>query len=86
MDCWRYEYVDGGGPWFFPDGTPRNLDTVPSNYFGEGISYGCDTVANLDRYMARHNIDTTGMILKCYYDVNVIKYIEESGQVVFKVE
>lgn len=84
MDCWRYEYPDGAGPWFYPDGTPRNLQVVPSYYFGEGLLYGCDTVANLDKYMARYNIDTSNMILRCYYDVKVINYTPESGQIVFE--
>lgn len=86
MDCWRYECPDGGGPWFYPDGTPRNPQDIPSYYFGEDVSYGCDTVANLDRYMRRHNINTSNMFLRCYYDVDVIKYIKESGQVIFKVK
>ena len=85
MDCWRYEYADGGGPWFYPDGSPRNPQLIPSYYFGEGVLYGCDTVANLDRYMKRHNIDTTKMRLKCYYDIKVIKYVDESGQVAFRI-
>ena len=28
--CWRFEYIDSGGPWFKPDGTPRDPNNVPT--------------------------------------------------------
>jgi hypothetical protein len=46
-ECWRYEYRDGGGPWFFPDGRPRNINETPPYEQNENALCGCDTLENL---------------------------------------
>lgn len=84
MDCWRYEYLDGGGPWFYPDGTPRSLNDIPSYDYGPGMMYGCDTIYNLDRYMEKYGISTKGMCLVHYKNVSVVDYDNNSGLVVFR--
>ena len=33
-DCWSYEYRDGGGPWFRPDGEARAPNNIPANEDG----------------------------------------------------
>ena len=81
--CWRYEYLDGGGPWFYPNGEPRDIDNVPAFENDEGVMYGCDTVKNLDRYMAERSIDTRKMRLVRYFDIEVINYNPRNGHIAF---
>lgn len=84
MDCWRYENFDGGGPWFYPDGTPRNVNNIPSYDYGENMMYGCDTIENLNRYMEKYGVDTRHMSLVHYRNVDLVDYDRFSGLVVFR--
>lgn len=84
--CWRYEHSDGGGPWFKPDGTPRDPNNVP--VFEEGIDalYGCDTLEHLNKYMARHGVDTSDMHPVHYLDIEVIDLHSETGHMTFRLK
>ena len=81
--CWRFEHIDGGGPWFKPDGTPRDPNNVPTPEEREGALYGCDTIENLQKYMKEHGVDTTFMLLAHYRDIEVLDYDRDSGHLVF---
>lgn len=81
--CWRFEYLDGGGPWFKPDGTSRDPNNIPTPEEREGALYGCDTIENLQRYMKEHNVDTTFMLLAHHRDIEVLDYDRDSGHLVF---
>ena len=82
-DCWRFEYVDGGGPWFGPDGTARDPNNIPPEEKGEDVMYGCDTLEHLREYMAKRDIDTSEMNLVHYFDIEVTQYNPETGHVTF---
>lgn len=85
MDCWRYEYPDGGGPWFYPDGTARGpWQNAPDNN-QDDLLYGCDAIENLDRYMHERGVNTVGMELVHYKDVIVINYNRRNGHIIFKL-
>lgn len=81
--CWRFEYIDGGGPWFKPDGTPRDPNNVPAPEERKGVLYGCDTIQNLQKYMKDRDVDTTFMLLAHYRDIEVLDYDRDSGHLVF---
>lgn len=81
--CWRFEHIDGGGPWFKPDGTPRDPNNVPVPEEREGVLYGCDTIENLQKYMKERDVDTTYMLLAHYRDIEVLDYNRDSGHLVF---
>ena len=83
-NCWRYEYMDGGGPWFLPDGTARNPNKVPDFEEGDDVLYGCDTIENLNRYMARKGIDTSDMCLVHYLNVEILQYNPKTGHITFR--
>ena len=85
-ECWRYEYADGGGPWFLPNGLPRNPEDIPAFEEGSDVLYGCDTIENLNDYMKFHNIDTSNMHLVHYYDIEVVSYRKGTGHVAFKIK
>ena len=82
-ECWRYEYRDGGGPWFFPDGRPRNINKTPPYEQNENALCGCDTLENLKQYMSSKGIDTSEMYLVHYFDIEVIEYTPETGHIIF---
>lgn len=82
-DCWRYEYRDGGGPWFRPDGEARDPNNVPINEEGNNVMYGCDTLEHLKEYMIQRNIDTSQMYLVHYFGIETIQYNPKTGHVTF---
>lgn len=82
-DCWRYEYRDGGGPWFRPDGEARDPDKVPLYEDGDDVLYGCDTLEHLKQYMAERAIDTSQMYLVHYFDIEAVQYNPKTGHVTF---
>lgn len=82
-DCWRYEYHDGGGPWFRPDGVARDPNNVPPNEEGNDVMYGCDTLEHLKEYMTKRNINTSEMYLVHYFNIEVTQYSPETGHVTF---
>jgi hypothetical protein len=82
-DCWRYEYRDGGGPWFRPDGAARDPNNVPPAEEGDDVMYGCDTLEHLKEYMAKRDIDTSEMYLVHYFDIEATQYNPETGHVTF---
>lgn len=82
-ECWRYEYLDGGGPWFYPDGKPR-VSNLPAFENNDGILCGCDTITNLNKYMTERNIDTSQMCLAHYLDIEVVRYNPNNGHISFR--
>ena len=85
-ECWRYEYQDGGGPWFFPDGRPRNINETPPYEQNKNALCGCDTLENLKQYMTSKGIDTSEMYLVHYFNIEVIEYNPETGHTIFSRE
>lgn len=85
-DCWRYEYPDGGGPWFLPNGLPRNRNDIPKFEEGADVLYGCDTIENLNDYMKFHNIGTSNMYLVHYVDIEIVDYKRATGHVAFRIK
>lgn len=84
--AWRYEYLDGGGPWFYPDGRPRDINNVPPYENNKDVLCGCDTIENLDKYMARNGVNIADMYLVHYFNIEVIEYNSETGHIVFSKE
>lgn len=84
--AWRYEYLDGGGPWFYPDGRPRDINNIPPYENNKNVLCGCDTIENLDKYMAQNGVDTQNMYLIGYIDIEVIEYNSETGHIIFSKE
>lgn len=82
-DCWRYEYKDGGGPWFRPDGEARDPNNIPANEEGNNVMYGCDTLEYLKEYMIQRNIDTSQMYLIHYFGIEAVQYNPKTGHVTF---
>lgn len=85
-ECWRYEYPDGGGPWFLPNGLPRNPENIPKFEEGSDVLYGCNTIENLNDYMKYHNVDTSNMNLVHYIDIDVISYRKGTGHIAFRLK
>ena len=84
--AWRYEYLDGGGPWFYPDGRPRDINNIPPYENNKGVLCGCDTIKNLDKYMAKNGVNTADMYLVHYFNIEVVEYNPETGHTIFLKE
>ena len=82
-ECWRYEYPDGGGPWFYPNGQARNPDKVPSFEDNDSSLCGCDTIENLNKYMEERDVDITDMYLVHYCNIKVLSYNPYNGHIIF---
>lgn len=82
-ECYRYEYSDGGGPWFYPDGRPRRIDNVPIWRDAEGALSGFDTEENLKEYMRYREIDVSKMKLFHYINAKIVYHSKISGKVFF---
>ena len=84
--AWRYEYLDGGGPWFYPDGRPRDINNVPPYENNKGALCGCDTIESLDKYMVKNGVNTADMYLVHYFNIEVVEYNPETGHTIFLKE
>lgn len=84
--AWRYEYLDGGGPWFYPDGRPRDINNIPPYENNKNVLCGCDTIKNLDKYMAKNGVNTADMYLVHYFNIEVVEYNPETGHTIFLKE
>ena len=84
--AWRYEYLDGSGPWFYPDGHPRDINNIPPYENNKDVLCGCDTIKNLDKYMAKNGVNTADMYLVHYFNIEVIEYNPETGHTIFLKE
>lgn len=85
MLVYRYEKSDGGGPWFYRDGTIRY--PLPHEHLytdsQEKYLYGCDSLQSLFNYFSKQNVDVNNCILQTY-DIPQQKIINiGNGQVKF---
>ena len=87
MLVYRYEYPDGGGPWFYPDGTERQPLRHKDLYYRENCKYafGCKSKESLLRYFDPsngHRISLIGSQIKVY-DIPKKEVIELNNQLMF---
>lgn len=68
MLVYRYEYPDGGGPWFYRDGTIRH--PLPDEYLyienQEKYLYACDSLESLYDYFSKQDIDIHECTIETY--------------------
>lgn len=76
---YRYEYEDGGGPFLTRDGVSRTNSELK---FDDNTLYGCDSIENLKKWFAVHNITLPDGMMICAYDGEVVKYLPTTGEVV----
>lgn len=83
MLVYRYENLDGGGPWFYKDGSirqPLSDFTLYSNT--EEYVYGCDSLKSLFKYFATQEVNVNNCIIKTY-EIPKKDIIFLNGQVKF---
>ena len=81
MIIYRYEYLDGGGPFLTRDGTSR---THPEYSFNDNTLYGCDTIEHLNEWFNSRNITLPNTIWLCkYYGEPVYEY-PNTGEVIIQ--
>ena len=87
MLVYRYEKPDGGGPWFYKDGTVRCPLPHEHLYIDEqeGYLYGCDSLESLFNYFLKQKVDMNNCTIKTYEipDEEIINL--KNGQVKFKI-
>ena len=85
VHVYRLEYPDGGGPWFKPDGSPRN-ELLPA-FPPDDCKCGCITLQALDDYMRERNIDIHDCVMSVYiYEVDkILRTSHNSEQVEFSM-
>ena len=80
MLIYRYEAEDGGGPWFYKNGTIRHPLPYKNLYLKnqEEYLYGSTSLENLLEYCSIQEADINNCILKTY-DIPDNEIIEVSG-------
>lgn len=87
MRIYRYEQIDGGGPWFTRDGHLRKNVPVPIK-FDDDVLYGCTSLQGLFNYFRakKDEVSLEDCIIKVYevpeYDITKILK-DDCDQVVF---
>lgn len=84
MIIYRVEHIDGGGPFYYPDGSPR-MEGFPK--FGNfNICHGLDNYEKVQGIMKKYQLDEKIYRIVQYYpyEVEIIKYNLINGEVVFK--
>ncbi len=68
MLVYRYEAEDGGGPWFYKDGTIRHPLPHEHLYLDkqEKYLYACDSLKSLFDYFSKQNVNVNNCILQTY--------------------
>lgn len=88
MLIYRYEKSDGGGPWFYKDGTVRFPLPHESLYIDnqEKYLYGCSSLECLFDYFSKQRVDVNNCTIKIY-DIPEDRIIDYgNGQVKFLKE
>lgn len=80
---YRYEYPDGGGPYFTPDGVMREPPPSQIHIARDKYLYGCDSLKNLIDYAIRHDFKTDNMKIVVYTGEIIYKN-KHTGEVRFK--
>lgn len=68
MLVYRYEKPDGGGPWFYKDGTVRYPLPHEHLYIDsqEKYLYGCDSLKSLFDYFSTQKVDVNNCTIQTY--------------------
>jgi len=84
MKIYRYEQIDGGGPFFTRDGKSRSPELYPDmKWKGPLQLSGCLELAELQRMFKEWKINLSLYILKIY-ETNTITYRNcKSSEVLF---
>jgi hypothetical protein len=83
MLVYRYENADGGGPWFYKDGSVRQPLPDWTLYLDiDDYVYGCDSLKSLFQYFSEQRVNVNGCTLKTY-DIPKEDIIFLNGQVKF---
>lgn len=83
MLIYRYEAEDGGGPWFYKDGSVRY--PLPDEFMyleTDEYLYGCDSLKSLFNYFSQQKINVNNCTIKTY-EVPREEIIFLSGQIKF---
>ena len=79
MKIYRYEKMDGGGPYMTQQGQNR---FCPICQMDDGYKYGCKTLKDLNNYFINQNDILKDCTIKIY-DVPLTEVIFEDRQVKF---
>ena len=52
----------------------------------KNVLCGCDTIKNLDMYMAKEGVNTADIYLVHYFNIKVVEYNPETGHTIFLKE
>ena len=80
---YRAECEDGGGPYYFLDGTPRDKD-LPSFPNSEGL-YGADSLDNLIKLITSYGFNIFEYKIVEYDNIEVLSYNPQNGHMLFKI-
>ena len=84
MKVYRAEYPDGGGPFYYRDGTPRCSSSV---YFGDNkCLYGADSLEHLTEIITGYGFNIKDFIIKTYYSNQILSYNKKNGHIIFLEE
>lgn len=89
MKVYRYEYPDGGGPYYHLDGSPRGpfkcsfSDIYDPNNV---ILYGCASKQQLDQYAQLNKFPIEEMEIKEYNvdEFDILSYRPSNGHIEFR--
>lgn len=84
MIIYRAEYEDGGGPYYYRDGTPRNPTLPNFKNDNDHILSGADSIEHLILLMNNYGFDIKQFIIKEYESDNIITYNKKNGHINFK--
>jgi len=84
MKIYRAEYPDGGGPFYYRDGTPRN-SKLPFFKDDKYLS-GADSLEHLTELITNYGFNIKNFIIKTYYSDKIICYNKNNGHIVFSEE
>jgi hypothetical protein len=85
MIIYRIEKEDGGGPFYYRDGRPRD-SSMPDFSNGDiNILYGADSLENLKHIINNYNLNINDFIIKTYESNNILSYNKKNGHIIFKI-
>ena len=87
MKIYRVELEDGGGPYYYRNGMPRDPKMPDfSNYKGPLILYGADSLESLKKLIENYGFNINDYIVKIYNSNKIHSYNRQNGHIIFEVE
>ncbi len=83
MIVYRAEYEDGGGPFYYRNGKPRNPMMPDFSRYNDTQLYGADSLENLIKLISSYGFNINDFNIKQYITNDIISYNKKNGHVVF---